>query len=312
MVIDTVSEDRGAEKLVVHVHVVPAANLDLLRVARCQREWPLAALDAMHEVFIEHVSMTFGRDDDREESIGWIGFVREHEVGPDRWHVEHFDQEKIAAGGQSVERDRPPLCLHARQHIAERAHGILRLRRCRSVGTGLLRVRRGDPSRDQARTNRLEEDALAPVAASDAEIEGLRLGVRPPFDQRRERSLAAQTLRDVIRRSHREDRQRKLAPGEHARCRCDGPVATGGHDQIGMLVENLLGAPFLVDHLNQVMAVTLEQRSNLLDRRTVAGVLVVKECNSHMYLSALRFNFRAELWSAGSLHVRSHADPRLE
>ena len=109
------------------------------------------------------------------------------------------------------------------------------------------------------------------------------------------------------------------ASREHARRGRHGAVAARRDHEIGMLLENQLGAPFLVDDLHEMMAMALEQRADFIDRRPVAGVFVVKECDPHMYLSTMSFKFRAGLpkpsaKAGGRFFALSngHADPRLE
>jgi hypothetical protein len=43
-----------------------------------------------------------------------------------------------------------------------------------------------------------------------------------------------------------------------------------------------------------MMAMALEQRGDLVNGAAVAGFVVMKECNPHVYLSILRYKFRAD------------------
>src|SRR5688572_21313175 len=149
------------------------------------RERALASADAIRKVVVEHVAMLLGSDHHREQSVGRVRFVREHEIRPDGWDVQHLHEQEVADMLLSVDHDRPWLWLEIRQHLAECLDGVLRLHRRGALTCFLLqRLCRGNPCRDQTGADRFEEDALAPLTAREAHVERLRLSVRPRFDDR--------------------------------------------------------------------------------------------------------------------------------
>jgi len=121
----------------------------------------------------------------------------------------------------------------------------------------------------------------------------LRLGVCPCLDERVDGPLAAQALGDVVGGTERQDGQRQPAPGQHLCGGGDGPIAACGDDQLGMALENLLGAVVLRDDVHDPVAVALEQRRDFVVRGTVTSLLVVEKCDLHEYPEVRRFKFRA-------------------